>query len=463
MKPIALALISAAFFTGTATMAPAWAQDARPFRATVTGHAFLPAESFVPAPADAPAMLKTSGKFTGPARNDKLRSVEGVSALSDKAAPRKIGISLPFEGQPVQGFSGIRSLGNGEFMVVTDNGFGSKANSPDAMLMFHRLKIDFVGGQIQRQETLFLHDPDKKVPFLIVNEGTDKRYLTGADFDLESMQPVGDTIWFGEEFGPYLIATDRQGKVKQIVETKVNGKPVRSPDHYAVRTPGAPGAVAFESRRSKGYEGMAASKDGKFLYPLLEGALWDAAANGTEKGADGKEYLRILEFDLAKTDWTGRSWKYRLEVNGNSIGDFNMIDANSGMIIERDDTEGSQAQACKGEVKPDCFNKPAKFKRVYKIDLSQADADGYVKKVGYIDLMDMADPNRKAKQGGEAGEGGQRLTFPFFTIENVDVVDATHIIVGNDNNLPFSSGRKLGKSDDNEFVLLEVKDFLAAK
>jgi hypothetical protein len=221
--------------------------------------------------------------------------------------------------------------------------------------------------------------------------------------------------------------------------------------------------MSFEVRRSKGFEGMAASKDGKFLYPLLEGALWDAVANGTEKGVDGKEYLRILEFDLAKSDWSGRNWKYRLEVNGNSIGDFNMIDANTGLIIERDDTEGNAAQACKGEIKPDCFNVPAKFKRIYKIDLSQVDADGYAKKVGYIDLMDMADPNRKAKQGGEAGEGGQRLTFPFFTIENVDVVDATHIIVGNDNNLPYSSGRQLGKSDDNEFVLLEVKDFLAAK
>ena len=53
--------------------------------------------------------------------------------------------------------------------------------------------------------------------------------------------------------------------------------------------------------------------------------------------------------------------------------------------------------------------------------------------------------------------------MPFNTIENVDVVDATHIIVGDDNNLPFSAGRALDKADDNEFVLLEVGDFLAAK
>ena len=36
-------------------------------------------------------------------------------------------------------------------------------------------------------------------------------------------------------------------------------------------------------------------------------------------------------------------------------------------------------------------------------------------------------------------------------------------IVGNDNNLPFSSSRDPNKADDNEFVLLEVGDFLKAK
>ena len=55
------------------------------------------------------------------------------------------------------------------------------------------------------------------------------------------------------------------------------------------------------------------------------------------------------------------------------------------------------------------------------------------------------------------------LPFPLFTIENVDRVDETHIIVGNDNNLPFSSSRDPNKADDNEFVLLEVGDFLKAK
>ncbi len=53
--------------------------------------------------------------------------------------------------------------------------------------------------------------------------------------------------------------------------------------------------------------------------------------------------------------------------------------------------------------------------------------------------------------------------MPFVTIENVDRVDATHIMIGNDNNLPFSVSRAVDKADNNEFSLLEVGEFLNAK
>jgi hypothetical protein len=50
-----------------------------------------------------------------------------------------------------------------------------------------------------------------------------------------------------------------------------------------------------------------------------------------------------------------------------------------------------------------------------------------------------------ARQRGDLGADvpKERFGFPFFTIENVAMVDADHIIVGNDNNLPFSTGRHL--------------------
>ncbi|WP_188259807.1 esterase-like activity of phytase family protein [Azospirillum tabaci] len=459
MKPIhglCLAGLTAALIAG-----PAFADQK--FPAELTGHGIIDAATFVAPPADAPDLFRTSGKFTAADRKrvDQTRSIEGMSFLSAPGAARGTGMALPFDGQPVQGFSGIKALGDGTFMVLTDNGFGSKGNSADAMLSVHKLTIDWKTGKAAVAETLFLRDPDRKVPFPIVTEATKERYLTGADFDVESLQIVGDRMYFGDEFGPYILVTDRTGKLLSLHESKVDGKPVRSPDHYAVSTPAVPGAVGFEVRRSRGFEGMAASKDGKFLYPLFEGPLFNAqlGTGGAWETKDGREYLRIAEFDVAKGDFTGRSFKYRLEANGNNIGDFNMIDATTGLIIERDNGEGNPAQGCTGQPTPDCFNVPAQFKRVYKIDFAQVDAEGFVKKVGYVDLMDIDDPKGVAQLGGDKG----KFTFPFVTIENVDVVDAEHIVVGNDNNLPYSSGRALGKQDHNELILLRVPQFLAVK
>jgi len=39
----------------------------------------------------------------------------------------------------------------------------------------------------------------------------------------------------------------------------------------------------------------------------------------------------------------------------------------------------------------------------------------------------------------------------------------TTIIVGNDNNFPYSKGRDLVEMDDNEMILLEVGEFLQAR
>lgn len=427
------------------------------FPAKLLGQALLPAATIIPAPADAPADLRVSGKFVTPGKR-----VEAVGSVTGTSGGRPTGLSTPFAGQPVQGFSGIRSLGNGEFLVLTDNGFGAKANSPDAMLFFHRLRADFEKGVIERLSTTFLHDPDKKIPFRIVHEGTQQRYLTGADFDPESIQPIGGKYWIGEEFGPYLIRVDADGKVEAVFETQVDGKPARSPDHYAVTTPGAPEqSVAFNIRRSKGFEGMAQSPDGRFLYPLLEGPFWNAEARTYEE-RDGKAVLRILEFDVANEKWTGRSWFFPLEHKGNAIGDFNMIDATTALVIERDNGEGTADRACPaGQKGPDCFHDLARFKRIVKIEMTDANVGKPVRRIGYVDLMKIADPDGKAKQGSKDGV----FTFPFFTIENVDVVDRANgvIVVGNDNNLPFSSSRDPKKADDDELVLLSVKELLDAK
>lgn len=415
--------------------------------ATLRGHAILPGQTLIAPPQDAPTALQTSGKFTakGNRRSD--------------AVPTN-GSELPFDGQPLQGFSGIKAIGDGSYYVLTDNGFGSKANSSDAMLFFSVVRPDFETGDVDILRHVFLSDPNGVVPFPITMEGSDTRYLTGADFDLEGFQVVGDHIVIGDEFGPFVIAVDlTTGRVVEFHETYVGGTLVTSPDNPFLRL-GNPDAEPpeFNAKRSRGYEGFAASMDGKTLYPLLEGPLWVDGAYETVAG--GRTALRILEMDATTRAWTGRSWFYPTESPDHAIGDFNMIDATRGLVVERDGGQGDAELACQEGAVENCFTKPAQFKRIYMIDFAGVEPGQPVHKVAYIDLMDVQDPDGVARQGQRA-DG--RFTFPFVTIENVDRVDETHIIVGNDNNYPFSVGRQLGARDDNELILLEVAEFLKAR
>ncbi|MBO9123408.1 MULTISPECIES: esterase-like activity of phytase family protein [unclassified Rhizobium] len=452
MKNALLASVSFVLLISGSAMA-----DQPQFPAKLAGQAILPANTMVPAPADAPEFLKHSGKFTTPDR----KRTEALGTVPGKDGARVTDLKLPFDGQPIQGFSGIKTMEDGTFWTLSDNGFGSKANSSDAMLFLHQVKFDWATGKVEVVKNLFLSDPDKRAPFPIVLEGAEKRYLTGADFDIESIQPVADGFWIGEEFGPYILKFDTEGKLTDVVSTVVNGKPVLSPDNPTLSVPANPVAKmpAFNVKRSGGFEGLAMSKDGSKLYGLLEGPLFQD--DGKVEAVDGRTGLRIVEFDTAAKNWTGRSWLYPLEEKGIAIGDFNMLDDTTALVIERDNGAGSKDKACADPKQPkaDCFEAPAELKRIYKIEFNDANANGAVRKIGYIDLLDIKDPDNKKKAGTKDGV----YDMPFVTIENVDRVDATHIVVGNDNNLPFSAGRAVDKADDNEFSLLEVGELLNAK
>ena len=343
--------------------------------------------------------------------------------------------------------------------MLTDNGFGSKINSYDALLMVHNMKVDWAQGSVARNKTTFLRDPDRKVPFMIVNENTKERYLTGTDFDVESIQIVNDEWWIGDEFGPYVLRTDASGKVLGMIETKVCERDYRGPDHYLnARLPNYPGDTAFNVRRSGGFEPMAKSIDGSKLYPMFEWPLWDQQTKAQET-YNGKSVTRILELDVASQKYTGKEWKYVMEEPGNVVSDFQMLDTNTGLVIERDDNTEGATPACPGEPRVDCFTRPAKLKRIYKIDLSQANADGVVKKVAYIDLTKISNPKRLAKRGPNEAN----FVLPHLGPEGIAVVDSKHIVVVNDNNFPYSSGREIGKPDDNELTLLDISALMDAK
>ncbi|MFB2875709.1 esterase-like activity of phytase family protein [Floridanema aerugineum] len=332
--------------------------------------------------------------------------------------------------QPVQGFSGVQFADKDSFWFLSDNGFGSKTNSTNYLLRLYRLKPKFRGsnedGSVEVKEFISLSDPDNKIPFFIVNEGTKERLLTGGDFDPESFVFAADgTIWVGEEFGPYLLNFDRTGKLlaapipTPTFANKETSEIIRSPDHPDVLA----GKTTSNLERSRGYEGLAINPSKTKLYAFLEGAVT----------GDRPDTLRINEFDLAAKQFTGIAGFYRLEAAGNAIGDVAVINENEYLVIERDTKQGEEAE----------------FKKIFQINLAEKDAEGYVAKTEIADLLNIRDPQDLNRDGSTS------FRFPFVTIENVLVIDKNTILVANDNNFRGGAGRP-PEPDQNEFLLLKL-------
>jgi len=244
------------------------------------------------------------------------------------------GIFPPFKGQPVQGFSGAVKNGDGTYMVMADNGFGTQDNSSDFLLRVYQVKPDFRtksagSAKVQVMSFIQLRDPNKLIPFSIINQNSTDRLLTGADFDPESIQRTADgTYWIGDEFGPYLLHFDKDGILLDapiaLPHPLKAGVELRSPQNQFNKA--NINYVEPLVQQSGGFEGMALSKDGQYLYPLLEKPL---------KGETTQQLL-ISQFDVKKKAYTGRYYYFTLNAKATNIGDFQMFDDKSGIIIERD-------------------------------------------------------------------------------------------------------------------------------
>lgn len=426
----------------------------------LVGRAVLPADTFAPGP--------TSGQLITGSTN---------------------GRAVPFVNQqPVQGFSAVLPGPKpGSFLVLADNGFGSKGNSPDFVLRFYAVKPDFrsvYGGSGQvfpvdlrsgeklnsfsPQSFRQLNDLRRRVGFPIVAEESvypgsitttnpdgiavnstiqTNRLLTGADFDLESFRRTKDgTYWFGDEFGPFLLHTSSRG---HLLEAPIplpnflqlgNLPLVQSPDNpaFAGLLTDAARIAAANLPRSRGFEGMALNASGTKLYAMLEGPLVSDSQ---------RDRLLISEFDLARKQYTGRIFSYKMEnttENGQAIGELTAINDHEFIVIERDSNQGDPNNPA--------FTTPAQFKRLYKIDINQLDSQGFVKKELLVDLLNIPDPN---SIGGNGTING-RFTFPFITIESVLPINPKTLLVINDNNYPFSVGRTPNQADNTEFILIRL-------
>jgi len=406
----------------TALAAPAFAAGN-----TLVGWATLPAATFSDGP--------TSGQFAS----------ANPYGTNPPPYPNK---------QPVQGFSAVLpGADDDNFLVMTDNGFGAQNNSADALLRLYSVRPDFkttrggsgtvaatnylTGTALARftEPTRFtLNDTNKKLSIPIeadyanyYNDASKAvvdpsikfgRLLTGADLDIESVRvDKYCNVWFGDEFGPYLVKTDISGTA---LRKEISLPGVYAPQHKDV----VAGTATPNLPSSGGFEGLAINSRGDKLYTLLEKTV----------AGDIPNTLRISEFDIDTETYTGVTYFYPLEVAGTNIGDMTAIDDHRFLVIER-----NGATATGG----------VPFKKIFIADIKGVANGGTVVKTELVDLMNIADPDDLN------GDGQTTFTFPYVTIEDVLILDARTLLVINDNNFPYGGGRALA-SDATEFLKIRL-------
>lgn len=443
---------------------------------TLTGRAVLPADSYVAGP--------TSGQF--------------ISGGDYTRATGTYGYTLPFQGkQPMQGFSAmIPSPMAGVFYVMQDNGFGGRGASPDALLHIYAVRFDWAQGKVipanfQTGEALAfftadsyirLSDPNRNLGYPAVADMTSYpgtsvspagqtlpvdpaiiagRLLTGYDIDPESLQlDAQGNFWIGDEFGPFLLKFDRQGRLASREVQMPNL--ARLGSNPLVQTSNNPYIQSNTSVAnlggSGGLESMAINASRTKLYAMYE------------KEMSGDNPLRriISVFDLGLQNFEPATFAYKVStgqrINGDgnletevySVNDMVAINDKEFLVVEKDSGAGD-VRTGKFAASGTSRN-AARFKRVYRIDLTQVDPGGYLLKEEIVDLMNVRDPKAL---GGDATIDGV-FTFPMECVEVVTIADAQTLMLVNDNNYPGGSPSRLpAKVDANEFIRIRLPKPLA--
>lgn len=227
--------------------------------------------------------------------------------------------------------------------------------------------------------------------------------VLGNSFDPEGfvINPRNGNFLVSDEYGPSLYEFDRAGQLVRTFTTPANLIP-----RSAANVPnfaGDAGNVAGK-RTNRGFEGLAVSPDGLYVYAMLQSAMLD------EGGGNGV-LNRIVKFDIA-TGAAVAQFAYRMDTasQGRGISSLVALNDNEFLVLERNNRGiGVGATLASAD------------KRVYKINLSGAtdvsgidlDAPGAVfttvtkSATQFIDL----DANTLAELGNKSPEKWEGLAI----------------------------------------------------
>lgn len=382
------------------------------------------------------------------------------------------GVTPPYVGQPIPGFSGIIPSGiRGRFIGLPDNGFGAQTNSADFVIGFYEITPDFkttgdgtssrgpvsvdsftpfsdprgflnseyiTGGPVYNRAMYY---PPPAPQIAVDPSIQSRRLLTGADFDVESIARMEDgTFWVGEEFGPYLLHFDAHGF---LLRPPVRHPVLRAPQNPQ-NTPSAPANLPS----SRGFEAMTRNGDGSRLYVTTEASI---------NSETDKRRLVIYEFNTRAKRYTNRTFVYAKDsssfITGNDnnttnvfvMGDMTHVAGDRYIMIERDDFQGPPTGAS-----------PPRQKKLYLFDLDEIDpATGTLRKHLLVDLLRINDPEDIG--GPLAGIPEDIFNFPGQSVESVTPIGHFTLLVGLDNNYPGGNGRVPGTPDGTEIITLRSR------
>ncbi|MBO0936230.1 esterase-like activity of phytase family protein [Fibrella sp. HMF5335] len=167
--------------------------------------------------------------------------------------------------------------------------------------------------------------------------------VDGIDSEGMAIAPDG-TFWVSDEYGPHIVHFDATGRTIERINPFGSGTGGR-------RIP-----LVFATRRAnRGMEGLTITPDGKTLVGIMQFPLY----NPSSAAISGSLVTRILTFDIASG--STKQYVYLIErSNLQAISEITAITNTTFLVLERDGEYGTDA------------NKATLFKRVYKIDLSNA-------------------------------------------------------------------------------------------
>ena len=205
--------------------------------------------------------------------------------------------------------------------------------------------------------------------------------VLGGAFDPEGIvvNPKTGNLIVSDEYGASVYEFTRSGQMVRAYTTPENIRPTTAPGVYNYD----PDANSAGRRINRGFEGLAISPNGAFVFAMLQSAMVnEGGGNGT--------IARIVKFDTATGQAVGQ-YAYRMEgaSQGRGISALVAINDHEFLVLERNNRGLGSAS----ELTP-------QNKKVFKIDLTGADDISAIELTG----------------GTFAGKAVTKITTPFMDL-----------------------------------------------